>query len=150
MSFKLKKKRVRNAADMWVRAQGAFTSIVDSALFYTARGILLERARRLSDAELLAKLRTLLETHGTLSAAVIDSADAVPSSCVYRNRFGSLLRAYELAGFRPSRDFQYLEVNQHLKTVEGKLVADVLAQFAASGASALPDKRTGLMLINGE
>jgi DNA invertase Pin-like site-specific DNA recombinase len=150
MSFKLKKKRVRNAADMWVRAQGAFTSIVDAAVFYTARGILLERARRLSDAELIAKLKGLLDAHGTLSAALIDGADAVPSSCVYRNRFGSLLRAYELAGFRPSRDFQYLEINQHLKTVEGKLVADVLARFAASGASALPDKRTGLMLINGQ
>lgn len=40
ISFKLKKKRVCNPPEMWVRADGAFDAIVDSELFFTARRII--------------------------------------------------------------------------------------------------------------
>ena len=42
-SFKLKRKHVRNTADMWVRAEKAFEPLVSSEAFYTARGIIQER-----------------------------------------------------------------------------------------------------------
>lgn len=148
VSFKLKKKRVRNTPDMWIRSDGVFTPIVEPSTFYTARGMILERARKLSDQELIAKLKALLAAHGTLSAALIDGDDTVPSSCVYRHRFGSLLRAYTLAGFEPSHDFQYLEINKHLKTLQGTLVATIVEQFTASGALAEPDGETGFLRIN--
>jgi hypothetical protein len=44
---------------MWVRADGAFEGIVSPDLYFVARGIILERNRRLSDDEMLAKLRAL-------------------------------------------------------------------------------------------
>ena len=31
----------------------------------------------------------------------------MPASSAYRTRFGSLLRAYQLAGYRPDRDYRY-------------------------------------------
>ena len=40
VSFKLKKKRVRNSRDMWIRADGAFESIVDRSLFEAAQAII--------------------------------------------------------------------------------------------------------------
>ena len=43
ISFKLKKKHVRNPPDMWVRADGAFEPIVDPEDFFVARGIIQER-----------------------------------------------------------------------------------------------------------
>ena len=33
----------------------------------------------------------------------------MPSSSTFRQRFGSLLRAYELVGYSPSRDYRYIE-----------------------------------------
>jgi DNA invertase Pin-like site-specific DNA recombinase len=66
VSFKLKKKRVRNTPEMWVRCDGAFEPIVEPAQFYTAQGIMLERHRRLSNDELLDRLRQLVGKIGRL------------------------------------------------------------------------------------
>ena len=94
VSFKLKKKRVANPPEMWVRADGVFEAIVDPGVFYTAQGIMRERYRRLSDADMLARLKALVERHGCLSGIIIDETESMPSSAAYRSRFGSLLRAY--------------------------------------------------------
>ncbi len=40
ISFKLKRKRVRNSPDMWIRAEGAFEPIVDRTLFDAAQAII--------------------------------------------------------------------------------------------------------------
>ena len=53
VSFKLKKKRVRNSPDMWIRADGAFEPIVDRTLFDAAQAIIRERSHRLSNEEML-------------------------------------------------------------------------------------------------
>ena len=66
VSFKLKKKRVGNPPDMWVRRDGAFEPIVSPEDFYTAQGIILARARRLTDDEMLERLRGLLAKHSLL------------------------------------------------------------------------------------
>ena len=100
-SFKLKKKHVSNTPDMWVRAEGVFEGIVSSEAFYTAQGIIQERGRRLSDEDMLDRLKQLINRHSLLSSHLIDAADDTPSSAAYRSRFGSLLRAYELAGYEP-------------------------------------------------
>src|SRR5205823_1353952 len=43
-SFKLKRKRVRNSRDMWIRAEGVFKPIVDRSLFDAAQAIIRERS----------------------------------------------------------------------------------------------------------
>src|SRR5207237_711197 len=118
VSFKLKKARVRNSPEMWVRRDGAFPPIVEPALFYTARGIILERCRRFSDEELVAKLKQLLEKHGHLSAELIETAEGMPSTSAYQSRFGSLTKAYQRAGFVPDRDYGYVEINRHLRSLQ--------------------------------
>ena len=65
-SFKLKKKRVVNTPDMWVRREAAFDPIISPEDFYTAQGIILARARRLTDDEMLERLRGLLAKHSLL------------------------------------------------------------------------------------
>src|SRR2546423_152086 len=69
ISFKLKKKRVRNAPAMWVRVERAFEPIVDPQWFFVARGIIQERCRSFSVEEMVAKLQQLLENHSRLSAS---------------------------------------------------------------------------------
>src|SRR5207248_491725 len=96
-----------------VRADGVFEPVVAPEEFFVARGIIQERARRLSDEDLLAQLRQLAQKHSTLSAQIIDATEGMPPSGTYRSRFGSLLRAYRLAGFEPLRDYHYVEINRN-------------------------------------
>lgn len=64
VSFKLKKTRVVNPPEMWIRKDGAFQSIVPSESFYTAQGIMRARARRYSCDELIERLRNLYRSRG--------------------------------------------------------------------------------------
>jgi len=149
VSFKLKRKRVRNPPDMWVRADGAFTSVVDPEAFFTARGIIHERNRRFSDEDMIACLRTLLSAHRNLSGVRIDDAEGVPSSTAYRHRFGSLLRAYRLAGYEPPRDYEFVEVNQRLRQAHPRLLGDVIQDLQAIGASVVRQAQSDFIVING-
>src|SRR5213075_172850 len=67
VSFKLKKKRVVNPPDMWVRADGAFAAVVEPALFARVRAIVEERSRRFSNEEMLTRLDALRRAAGNLS-----------------------------------------------------------------------------------
>lgn len=149
-SFKLKRKHVRNTPDMWVRADGAFPALVSPEAFYMAQGIIQERSRRLSNEEMIARLKRLMEQHATLSAHLIDTADDLPTSATYRARFGSLLDAYRLAGYTPDRDFRYVEINRDLRRLYPRLVSDVMGRLDAIGATVTQDTTSDLLLINGE
>ncbi|WP_442483311.1 recombinase family protein [Aeoliella sp. SH292] len=149
-SFKLKKKHVRNAPEMWIRKDSAFPAVVSEELFYTARGIVQERNRRYSDEELIAMLRRLASHSETISAAAIDAAAYTPPAATFRSRFGSLIAAYRLAGCMPDRNYDYIEVNRQLRRQWPTLVSDVQNRLQAVGASVAEDAETGYLLINGE
>ena len=150
VSFKLKKKRVRNTPEMWVRADGAFQGVVDAEAFFVARGIIQERCRIFTNDELVEKLRQLLATHAKLSAFLIDDGDGMPSSSAYRTRFGSLVKAYNLAGYNPDRDYEFLEVNRHLRALYPNLLSDTIQQLTGIGATVTTDERTDQLVINDE
>lgn len=150
VSFKLKKRRVNNEPNMWVRKDDAFEAIVTKDLFYTAQGIIRERNRCYSDEEMISRLKQLMDNHKTLTASMIDSAEGVPTSATYRSRFGTLIRAYKLAGFIPDRNYDYIKINQNLRSLYPELVNDVVSKLNAAGASVRRDVDTDLLLINGE
>lgn len=149
-SFKLKKRHVNNAPEMWVRSDGAFQPIVNSEDFFVARGIIQERNRRLSDDEMLARLRVLGEKHQTLSGHLIDTTEGMPLSAAYRTRFGSLLRAYQLAGIDTGRDYRFLEINRTLRALYPQMLLDLTQQLQVCGAQVAQDPKTSQLLINGE
>ena len=149
-SFKLKKMHVANPPEMWVRADAVFPAVVSREAFYTAQGIIQERCRRLTDEDMLARLKTLMVRHTTLSSHLIDAADDLPNSAAYRHRFGSLLQAYRLAGYDPGRDYRYIEINRDLRKLYPRLVADVMTRLDAVGAVVTQDANSDLLLINGE
>lgn len=150
VSFKLKMRRVVNTQEHWVRARGVFTAIVDVATFERAVRIVEHRSRRMSDAELIDLLRSLLEAQGSLSSLVIDEREDMPSSSVYRSRFGSLLRAYHLVGYSPRRDCRYIEINRRLRAMHPDVVAMVIDGLRAAGGEVLVDPETGLIDVNDE
>jgi DNA invertase Pin-like site-specific DNA recombinase len=149
-SFKLKKKRVRNSPDMWIRAEGAFEPIVDQSLFEAAQAIIRERSHKLSDEEMLEALQRLLQDHGYLSGLIIDETERLPSSSAYQSRFGSLLRAYELVGFTPDRDYRYIEINRALRRMHPQIVNSTIAGIEEAGGWVEQNLATDLLTVNGE
>src|SRR6185312_15968413 len=83
-SFKLKLKHVVNSPEKWIRADGAFERIVEPELFWRAREIILARSQKLTDEEMLEKLRALLKVHGRISGILIDETEDLPSSAAFR------------------------------------------------------------------
>jgi hypothetical protein len=59
------------------------------------------RQYRMSDEQLLLKLRRLRERHGYLSGSLIEAADSVPGKSTYVRRFGNISKAYRLIGYDP-------------------------------------------------
>jgi DNA invertase Pin-like site-specific DNA recombinase len=149
-SFKLKKKRVRNDPSIWIRAEGAFEAIVERDLFEAARSIIGTRSFRLSDEEMLSSLRQLYERRGLLSGLIIDESDSMASSSAYGSRFGSLLQAYSLVGYRPDHDYRYIEINRALRQLHPDVVKGVLDGLGAMGSVVERDTAGERLVVNRE
>ncbi|EOR08819.1 recombinase family protein [Acinetobacter beijerinckii] len=149
-SNKLKKIHIRNPQEQWIRKDNAFEAIVPVDIFYTAQGIIRERSRRYTEQELLEQLKLLYQKHGYLSGLIINESDDVPTTSVYSNRFGSLLRAYELVGFTPKRDYQYLKVNKFLRRLHPEITQQAIEEMTKLKGIIHKDPLTDLIFINDE
>ncbi len=150
ISFKLKKKRVENPPDMWIRKNAAFESIVPADLFVRAQTIISERSRRFTNEELLAHLHSLFEREGRLSGLLIDEEEGLASSSIYRTRFGSLIRAYQLIGYTPDRDYQFIETNRQLRLMYPRTVANCIERIRQLGGCVECNPATDLLTVNDE
>lgn len=147
-SSKLKQKRIQNDEDTWIRADGVFAPIVDRLLYQAAQAIIRGRSHKFSDAEMLDVLRKLLARHGYLSGLVIDEMEGAPSSSAYRSRFGSLLRTYSLIGYKPPRDYAYVDENRRLRELFPELVTQTVEGLRDAGACVISNG--GFLTINNE
>ena len=150
ISFKLKKHRVTNLPNMWIKKEGAFEAIVPLEVFYMAQGIIRARAHRYSNEELIEKLRNLYQHRGFLSGLIIDETEGMPSAAAYVHRFGSLIRAYEAVGFTPDRDYQFLEVNKFLRKLHPEIIGHTERSIAQLGGVMVRDPATDLLTVNRE
>ncbi|WP_066479371.1 MULTISPECIES: recombinase family protein [unclassified Sphingomonas] len=149
-SFKLKQQHVQNEEQQWIRAEGAFSAIISRPMFAAARAIIDARSERLSDAAMLEMLTSIFESRGMLSGLIIDEAEGTPSSSAYRSRFGGLLRAYELVGFAPDRNYRYLEINRKLRALHPTIVTDTVAALERAGGTIAHNPDTDLLTVNDE
>ena len=149
-SFKLKKLHVKNPPEMWIKKESAFEGIVPPEVFFTAQRILAVRATRYTDEELLYRLRRLYENKGTLTGLIIDQTGDMPTVSTYVQRFGSLLKAYELIGFRPERDIEFLEVNRRLRRLHPEIIERTQRTLAEVGGDVWRDPKTDLLHLNQE
>jgi len=150
ISFKLKKKRVVNPPEMWIRSDGAFKAIVDPPSFFTAQGIIQERNRRFSNEEMIELLKQLVAKHTDVSAHLINNTHGIPSSASYRSRFGSLFQAYLLAGYEPDRDFSYIQINRRIRELYPNVMDDAVGRLKAIGASVAERGAVDHLVVNGE
>lgn len=149
-SFKLKEKRINNPEGEWIRKENAFEAIVEPRYFYRAQGIIHERNRKFSNEEMLERLQYLYQRQGWLSGILIDETDDMPSSSVYASRFDSLLRAYELVGFTPDRDYRYIEINRYLRRLYPEIVEDTIRKIEEYGGRVHREVTSDLIYVNDE
>jgi DNA invertase Pin-like site-specific DNA recombinase len=88
--------------EAWVLCPGAFKEIVSQELFDAVQAAHVKRNTKISEKQLLDKLRRLLKKRGRLTEEIMRSAKGVPSLSTYVRRFGSVYRTYKLVGYRPS------------------------------------------------
>ena len=149
-SFKLKRKHVENPPEMWIRAQGAFPSIIDPLLFAKVQETILARAKRYSNDDMLQLLKGLWTRHGRISGLLIDEQDAMPSSAAFRHRFGSLVRAYQLVGYTPRTDYSFLEINRYLRGRHPEIVQEVITRLTSMGVAVERDPATQMLILDHE
>jgi DNA invertase Pin-like site-specific DNA recombinase len=149
-SFKLKLKHVVNPPERWIRAQKAFEGIIEPEIHSRAQEIILARSQRLTDEEMLEKLRVLLKQHGRISGILIDEAEDLPSSTAFSHRFGTLLNAYRLIGYDPGIDYEFIEINRKLRKRHPEIVASVVQQITTLGSMASWNEETQLLHVNHE
>src|ERR1700678_997540 len=148
-SFKLKRKRVVNPPEMWIRCDNAFTPIVPVEQFEQALAIIESRDVHLTDEQLLDRLRNLLARIGELSGVLIDEMEDMPSSAVYQRRFGGLVKAYALIGYAPLRDLRYIEIKRTLREDHREHCSRILNNLRYQGAD-VREGKNGLLEINQE
>lgn len=148
-SCKLKSKQKANPENEWVRKEGAFASVVDAVQFYRVQNIIRDRHSKISDADLLARLKSLQLQTGRLSAIIIDESENMPPSSLYCTRFGGLLRAYRLIGYIPERDYRYVEINQKLRILHSDVLSKTISEIQrVCGRTIAIDSCTNLLELN--
>lgn len=149
-SFKLKKHKVVNEPQLWIRKESAFEGIVPTEAFYTVQGMIRARFKRFTNEELIEKLRALYQNRGFLSGLVIDETEGMPSASAYISRFGSLIRAYQAVGFTPDRDYKFLEINRYLRLMHPQVVRETEQKIEEVGGLTERDDATGILRVNRE
>jgi DNA invertase Pin-like site-specific DNA recombinase len=82
----------------WIIVPNAFESLVDRSVFEVAQEVLQQRFGQRSNEQVLEQLRNILRKHGHLSTDILRLNGL--SAGGLNHRFGSLVNAYDLIGYR--------------------------------------------------
>lgn len=150
-SMKLAGHRVNNPPDVWIRHDNAFKAIVEPRLFARAQMRLVQVAhnKQETDQQLLDRLANLLRRKGRLSVHIIAAAKTMPHPSVYTKRFGSLMRAYELVGYRPNARYRFMEIAVEIDRTICSVVDDIILNLRGRGVNASFLRELYLVTISG-
>jgi hypothetical protein len=98
-THRLRVRRITNPRNLWTVTKGAWQPIVDEDTFNRAQKQFEDQTVHKSDAELLSRLRRLLEERGKVSVRLLNDSADLPSAAPYAHRFGSVSEAAEKIGY---------------------------------------------------
>ena len=150
----------KNPETEWIVIPGAYESIVEPAIFEMAQQEFRDRPYNQSNDQVVESLRSVLKKAGRLTPELIRNSRTTGCSgqpnalCPegYRRRFGSLARAYELAGYESphkwiiSHKKQIRELRRHLME---SLVKLFQGEVYIQTRGPKPNRRNCLRLRNG-
>jgi hypothetical protein len=133
---------------MWIQRDDAFEGIVSKAVFAKAQQLVAARALRMTDEEMLDSLRRLWAKHGRLTAPLINHDRATPCVAAFMKRFKYLTKAYDLIGYKASRNYRYAvaipQLNQHLCDLSSLITVTLRSH----GATVQEQGAINLLLVN--
>ena len=146
---KLGAKRTHNPKELWIRCDGAIEPIIERDIFLRAKKIMEERCVRISEKEMLTRLRKVLAKKCKLSAELIDATPGLPSVSAYLVHFGTLRNIYRLIGYTANQNY-WDELAAHKRWVDLLLEnAERLREaFEKAGKHATLDASTECLRIN--
>jgi DNA invertase Pin-like site-specific DNA recombinase len=114
----------------WVISNTGFDPIVSKELFHRAAKAYAQLTHRLTNEEMLDKLRGILSEHGRLTRTLIDQTPTCPGLTTYYKRFGGLRNVYAQLGLRSSEEASaLLSKRQNLLFVRDALAQRILKHF---------------------
>ena len=140
----------RNPEAEWIVVPGAFESIVEPATFEMAQQEFLNHPYYWSNDQVVEALKSTLQSKGRLTMRLIRGQPKAMSKEGYRRRFGSLIRAYELAGYESPQKLIVIHKKQ-LRNLRRDLMENLVKLFPdeVSIQTRGPNRRNCLRLING-
>jgi DNA invertase Pin-like site-specific DNA recombinase len=141
----------KNPEAEWVIVPGAYEPVIEPAVFELAQEEFRNRPYNRSNEQAIEALRSILSTNGRLTPRLIRSELSAFSPEGYRRRFGSLTRAYELAGYQSPHALTVIHKNQIRKLRRDcmeSLVRTFPGQLSIQTRRG-PNRRNCLRLSNG-
>lgn len=83
----------------WIIYPNAFEPIISQDLFIRAQQVFANFTVRLSDEDMIDRLRRVHAKHGCLNTRIIDRSRLCPSITAYHRRFGGRLNVYARLGY---------------------------------------------------
>jgi DNA invertase Pin-like site-specific DNA recombinase len=135
-----------------VTKPNAFSPLVCQDIFDCVQAAHRKRNTPTPDKVLLDRLRRLLAKKGVLNEGLLRRSNGVAALSTFVRRFGSIMRAYELVGYRSThRQIAVAEHAKRTKRLRGKLIDKILELFPGQVEQIfLKNKRPALKLQQGQ
>jgi hypothetical protein len=148
-SSRLGTKQRQNPPEEWIRVEGTHPAIIDARTFRRAQVLVKGLCTRPSNEFGLNALRDLWKQNGKLNSTIINLAKDVPGTGFYEQRFGSLVKAYKLIGYKEVRSFAYLPTYRERYRRAAAFRKEVARQLRERDVSVEFETQTTL-LVNGD
>jgi DNA invertase Pin-like site-specific DNA recombinase len=145
---KLKSKSKKNPPEKWIRSFNAFEPVVDPELFRAAQRRFEAITNRKSNQALLDDLKSLLASKGHLTSKLITKTEFLPCALSVQKRFGSLMAAYELIGYRPKNLHAQAAVLRETRAKRRRILSDVFAELRRAGLAVRFDWENRTYVLN--
>ena len=115
---------------LWITHRDAFVPIVARETFDRVQNLLRKRGHRpsRSDASLIEGMKKVLDREGKLTHRILKKKGKLGSACY--KRFGSIMKAYEMAGYQPtSRTVRLSNTLKKIRVLRKELYARLKQLF---------------------
>ncbi len=106
----------------------AFAAIISQELFLRAQQRSANYTCRLSDKQVLERLKQVLKVHGRLTTKLIEQSGLCPSATTFHLRFGGMLNVYEQLGYN-SPEHPNIASRTRLAMIRRDLVKTLITHF---------------------
>jgi DNA invertase Pin-like site-specific DNA recombinase len=148
-SQKLGGVRVRNDPSAWVRVDGVCEAIVSKELFERVQNAFPKQRSFSTDDQMIDGLRVLLSEFQYLDWKLINEDPRIPSVTTYGKRFGGLLRAYKLVGYRSPRAYWNPDTQHTLHELRLMITKTTAEKIRRNGQHVDITKRHSSIVIDG-